>query len=73
MTVTLIEWLGNVRFAYLATDASDEPLIMQMQAGERLEEGQSLNVGASADDCHLFDSDGKAQRGRVEPPGSMAA
>lgn len=73
VTVTLIEWLGNVRFAYLAAEVSDEPLIMQMQAGETLEEGQSLNVGASADACQLFDSAGKALRGSVEPPGSLAA
>ncbi len=73
VTVTLIEWLGNVRFAYLATEASEEPLIMQVQAGDMLEEGQSLNVGASADDCHVFDSAGKALGGRVEPPGSLAA
>lgn len=72
-TVTLIEWLGNVRFAYLATEAADEPLIMQMQAGEALEAGQSLTVGASPDDCHLFDSGGRALGRPAHPPGSLAA
>lgn len=73
VTVTLIEWLGNVRFAYLATEAVDEPLIMQMQAGVALEEGQSLSVGASPDHCHLFDSGGRALGRPVDPSGTLAA
>ena len=39
-TVALIEWLGNMQFAYVTTDVSDEPLIMQLPAGQKLDEGR---------------------------------
>ncbi len=72
-TVTLIEWLGNMRFAYLTTQVSDEPLIMQMTGNEELHEGQSVNIGARAEDWHLFDSLGRAIARAPDRPGTLAA
>ena len=72
-TVTLIEWLGNMRFAYLATDVSDEPLIMQMSADQRVEEGQTARVVPDPRNCHLFDAEGAAFQRPSDPRGSIAA
>ena len=72
-TVALIEWLGNMQFAYVTTDVSDEPLIMQLPPGQALDEGQSIMIGARAEDSHLFDSDGRAFQRPADSPDSMAA
>ena len=72
-TVALIEWLGNMRFAYLATDVSEEPLIMQLAADHRVEEGQQVRVIPEAQHCHLFDGEGVAFERPSNSPGSMAA
>jgi multiple sugar transport system ATP-binding protein len=72
-TIGLIEWLGNMQFAYVTTDVSDEPLIMQLPPGQALDEGQALKIGATAADCHLFDSDGHAFPRPADSPGSLAA
>jgi multiple sugar transport system ATP-binding protein len=72
-TVALIEWLGNMQFAYVTTEVSDEPLIMQLPAGQKLDEGQSITIGAKPEDCHLFDSDGHAFPRPADSPDSMAA
>ena len=72
-TVALIEWLGNMQFAYVTTDVSDEPLIMQLPAGQKLDEGQAILIGAKPEDCHLFDSDGHAFPRAANSPDSMAA
>ena len=72
-TVALVEWLGNVRFAYLGTAVSDEPLIMQMPAEAELSQGQALTVSARAAECHLFDSQDKALPRSGYDPGSIAA
>jgi len=71
--VALVEWLGNVRFAYLSTAVSDEPIIMQMTSETQLTQGQKLMVSASADNCHLFNSDGTAISRTGYDPGSLAA
>ena len=71
--VALVEWLGNVRFAYLSTAVSNEPLIMQLTEGADLAHGQKIMVGAAADDCHLFDSEGLALARTGYDPGSLAA
>ena len=72
-TVTLIEWLGNMRFAYVTADVADEPLIMQMPAGRRLEEGQKVSLRIPPQHSHLFDSDGHAFARVPAPSGSVAA
>ena len=59
-TVTLIEWLGNIRFAYLDCEASDEPLIVQLRPQDRPKEGESVALELSAEDGHLFDAAGQA-------------
>ncbi len=71
--VALVEWLGNVRFAYLSTAVSDEPLIMQMAADVHLTQGQQVIVGAPPAECHLFDSDGSAIARSGYDPGTIAA
>ena len=71
--VALVEWLGSVRFAYLSTKASDEPLIMQLETGTQLVQGQAVVVSASAEACHIFDSDGAAIARGSYDPGTIAA
>ena len=72
-TVALIEWLGNMRFAYLTTEISEEPLIMQLAADQRFAEGQQVSVVPDARNCHLFAAEGDAFRRCEMPPGSLAA
>ena len=75
-TVTLIEWLGNIRFAYLDSPASDEPIIVQLGPHERLKEGDAVGLGLAAHDAHLFDASGRAfaRTGADEaPPAHEAA
>ncbi|HUE80081.1 MAG TPA: sn-glycerol-3-phosphate ABC transporter ATP-binding protein UgpC [Sphingomicrobium sp.] len=72
-TVGLVEWLGNMQFAYVTTEVADEPLIMQLPPGQALGENQPLRIGARPSDCHLFDSDGRAFPRPADSPGSMAA
>jgi multiple sugar transport system ATP-binding protein len=72
-SVALIEWLGNMRFAYLTTEVSEEPLIMQLAADQRFAEGEQVSVVPDARNCHLFAADGAAFRRSAAPPGSLAA
>ncbi len=72
-TIALIEWLGNMRFAYLSTDVSDEPLIMQLGQDQGAEEGQQVRVIPEPQHCHLFDAEGAAMQRPANPPGSLAA
>jgi multiple sugar transport system ATP-binding protein len=72
-TVGLIEWLGNVRFAYLESDLSDEPLIMQLAPEDVVEEGQSVRLSVAPQHCHVFDSSGCALPKPADRPRSLAA
>jgi multiple sugar transport system ATP-binding protein len=72
-SVALIEWLGNMRFAYLTSDVSDEPLIMQVGQDQQLDEGSQLRVNPDPQHCHLFDSAGRAFPRPSNSPGSIAA
>jgi len=72
-TVTLIESLGNIRFAYLDGAASGDPLIVQLAPGEALAEGAKVTLSARREACHLFDSDGRAFPRATADPGSIAA
>lgn len=72
-TIGLIEWLGNVRFAYLDCELADEPLIMQLAAEDVVEAGQSVRVSAEPQYCHLFDSSGRAFPKPADRPRSLAA
>jgi multiple sugar transport system ATP-binding protein len=58
--VALVESLGNIRFAYFATAADPDPLVLQPGANEAIRQGNMLSVGASPDQCHLFDANGRA-------------
>ena len=71
--IALIEWLGNMRFAYLTTELSDEPLIMQLAQDQKAEEGQRVQVIPDSQHCHLFDAAGRAFSAPSNSPGSMAA
>ena len=74
-TVTLIEWLGNIRFAYLDCAASDEPLIVQLRPQDRLKEGEIVALELSAEDGHLFDAAGQAlpRSGEAHAPAAPGA
>ena len=72
-TVALIEWLGNMRFAYLATEVADEPLIMQLAPHDDVKEGLPVKVVAAPQHCYLFDGRGQAFQRPSDKPGSLAA
>ena len=72
-TVGLVEWLGNMQFAYVTTQVADEPLIMQLPPGQALGEGEALKIGAKPEVCHLFDRDGHAFPRTADSPDSLAA
>jgi multiple sugar transport system ATP-binding protein len=72
-TVTLIESLGSVRFAYLATDATDEPVIVQLSPDDRPKEGGRVALAADRKNCHLFDAAGRAFPRFAAGPGAIAA
>ncbi|HEU5285708.1 MAG TPA: sn-glycerol-3-phosphate ABC transporter ATP-binding protein UgpC [Sphingomicrobium sp.] len=72
-SVALIEWLGNMRFAYLATEVADEPLIMQLTSHDEVREGQSVKLLAAPAHCYLFDRGGQAFPRPSQKPGSLAA
>jgi multiple sugar transport system ATP-binding protein len=71
--VRLIEWLGNVRFAYLTAAVADEPLIVQLAASESMAEGARVELSIAAQHCHLFDGGGQAFDRTLPSPGSLAA
>ncbi|WP_310469057.1 ABC transporter ATP-binding protein [Sphingomonas sp.] len=72
-TVTLIEWLGNVRFAYITTAFSTDPLVMQLPPKLAIAEGDKVSISARPADCHLFDADGAAFPRASGTPGALAA
>jgi multiple sugar transport system ATP-binding protein len=72
-TIALIEWLGNMRFAYLTTEISDEPLIMQLEQVQQVKEGEQIIVTPDPQHCHLFDAAGSAFARPSDSPGSIAA
>jgi multiple sugar transport system ATP-binding protein len=71
--VTLVESLGNIRFAYLASATSDEPLIVQLLPSDRVSAGEQVHVGAGPGDYHLFDGEGRALRTERAVQGPLAA
>jgi ABC-type sugar transport system ATPase subunit len=72
-SVTLIESLGNIRFAYLTSKASAEPLIVQLAPGQILAEQAAVALSAAPGACHLFGADGSAFPRVAAGPGSLAA
>jgi len=72
-SVTLIESLGNIRFAYLASKASAEPLIVQLAPGQTLAEQAAVSLSATAGACHLFRADGSAFPRVAAGAGAIAA
>jgi multiple sugar transport system ATP-binding protein len=72
-SVTLIESLGNIRFAYLDSAATGDPLIVQLAPGETLAEQEKVTLSARPEACHLFDAEGRAFPRDMADPGSIAA
>jgi multiple sugar transport system ATP-binding protein len=72
-TVTLIESLGNIRFAYLDSAVSADPLIVQLAPGQTLAEQAAVMLAARAEACHLFRTDGGAFPRLAAGRGSIAA
>jgi multiple sugar transport system ATP-binding protein len=72
-SVTLIESLGNIRFAYLDSAVTREPLIVQLAPAEGLAEQEKVTLSALPEACHLFDAEGRAFPRALADPGSIAA
>jgi multiple sugar transport system ATP-binding protein len=72
-SVTLIESLGNVRFAYLTRAGAADPMIVQLDPGTMLKEGENVHLNAAPGRCHLFGPDGLAFARRPGGPDSLAA
>ncbi|HVQ08613.1 MAG TPA: ABC transporter ATP-binding protein [Allosphingosinicella sp.] len=72
-SVTLIESLGNIRFAYLDSEATADPLIVQLAPGEGVAEAEKVTLSARPEACHLFDAEGRAFPRALADPGSIAA
>ena len=72
-TVTLIESLGNIRFAYLDSAVSADPLIVQLVPGQTLAEQAQVMLAARPGACHLFRADGSAFPRVGAGAGSIAA
>jgi len=72
-TVSLIESLGNIRFAYLAADVSDDPIIVQLAPDVALAVGQTVGLLPGPASSHLFDAAGRAFGRAPADPGSLAA
>jgi multiple sugar transport system ATP-binding protein len=72
-TVTLVESLGNIRFAYLDSAVSADPLIVQIAPGQALAEQAAIMLAAPAEACHLFRADGSAFPRVGTKAGSIAA
>jgi multiple sugar transport system ATP-binding protein len=72
-TVTLIESLGNIRFAYLDSAVSADPLIVQLVPGQNLAEQAAVTLAARPEACHLFRADGSAFPRLGARAGSIAA
>ncbi len=56
--VKLVEPLGSHSYVYLDTPDAHEPLIFRASGDFRGAKGDGLTVCISADDCHLFGTDG---------------
>jgi multiple sugar transport system ATP-binding protein len=72
-SVTLIESLGNIRFAYLDSAVTKDPLIVQLAPGESLAGEAKVTLAARPEACHLFDAEGRAFVRALADPGSVAA
>lgn len=72
-SMTLIESLGNMRFAYLDSDAAAEPLVMQLTGQAANAQGDKLRLAPDPGHCHLFAADGGALAQAPRPPGALAA
>ena len=60
--IKLVEPLGSHSYIYLEMSDADEPLTFRASGDFRGAKGDRLTVCISADNCHLFGTDGKALR-----------
>lgn len=72
-TVALVETLGSVRFAYLASAASDDPVVAQLPLDALPKEGDQIKFTANSADSHLFTGGGSAMPRFGTGAGSLAA
>jgi len=59
-TVTFVESLGNVTYAYCAFPGVQEDLTCELTGMVRVKAGDTLELGVEPDRCYLFDAAGKA-------------
>jgi len=61
-----VEQLGDASFVYLTIEGVEGPVVVRREGDAVVEPGVSLAVDLIAQDCHLFDSKGRAYR-RIRP------
>ncbi len=66
-TIETIERLGNESFVYMKHPDIHEAFIARIEDSMRRECGSEFRVGVPAENCHLFDADGKALK-RTQSP-----
>ncbi|MBE7184028.1 MAG: sn-glycerol-3-phosphate ABC transporter ATP-binding protein UgpC [Methylobacterium mesophilicum] len=60
--VDYVEQLGEVQLVYCDIGRADEPLVVKLPGGARIERGAALRLTASPEDLHLFAEDGSSLR-----------
>ena len=66
-TIETIERLGNESFVYMKHPDIHEAFIARIEDSMRRECGSEFRVGVPAENCHLFDADGRAFK-RTQSP-----
>jgi multiple sugar transport system ATP-binding protein len=71
--VTFVESLGSTTHAYLAYPDVEEGITCDLGGHAVLATGDALKVGLPAENCHVFDAEGKAFRRHFKLPERHAA
>ncbi len=61
-TLDVIEPLGSENFLFCRTAKSGESVTVRTEAHQKFAIGDSVSLGFSPEQCHIFDSDGRALR-----------
>ena len=71
-TVTFVESLGSMTYAYCSHPAVDEVITCAVEGDRRVADGQALSLGVPVDKTYLFDAAGRAFR-RLAPQAQVEA
>ena len=69
-TVTFVESLGNVTYAYCALPGAQDGLTCELTGMVRVKAGDTLELGVEPDRCYLFDAAGSAFKRTVSAHGA---